>query len=362
MKNDLTVELGERSYRIHIDSGNLDSIGQVCNACGLSGKGLLVTDSNVCPLYAERVLAVLVKSGIDIGLSVVPAGEESKSEERLFELYGRALEHELDRKGFVIALGGGVVGDLAGYLAASYLRGIAFLQVPSSLLAMVDSSVGGKTGINLPEGKNLVGAFHQPRAVLVDVETLKTLPEREWRAGLAEVIKYGVISDADFFQHLEREVEALKRREPSETAAIVRRCCEIKADVVARDEREGGLRAILNYGHTLGHAIENAAGYGEHLHGEAVAIGMVYASELSVAMNGLPREESERIRELIAALGLPTRPPLIEWEQLSDIMARDKKASQGRPLFVLADRIGNATPGHECPEEICRKVWDECCK
>lgn len=359
MNNDLTVELGERSYRICIGSGSLDTIGRICDSCALSGRGLLVSDSNVAPLYAERVLSELSESNLDIGSSVIPAGEESKSERSLFELYSRAIEQEIDRKGFVIALGGGVVGDLAGYLAASYLRGIDFLQIPTSLLAMVDSSVGGKTGINLPEGKNLVGAFHQPRAVLVDVDTLDTLPEREWRAGLAEVVKYGVIADADFFADLEHDIEALNSHDSETIARIVARCCGIKADVVARDEREGGLRAILNYGHTLGHAIENAAGYGEYLHGEAVAIGMVYAGELSVELCGLPRAEADRIRNLIAAMGLPTTPPSMEWERLAAIMAHDKKAGGGRPRFVLAERIGKATPGHDCPEDICREVWDE---
>ena len=370
MTHDVTVDLGDRSYPIRIGSGILETLGDACKAAGLIGRCLIVSDENVAPLYADTVFQTLEKAGFEPALEVLPAGEPTKCQAQLMNLYATAAENRLDRKCFMVALGGGVIGDLTGYAAASWLRGIKFVQVPTSLLAMVDSSVGGKTGINIPAGKNLVGAFHQPELVMVDLDTLKTLPERELAAGMSEVVKYGVIWDAPLFEQLENvdavsspRLQTLEER-GEDTAStdkmgeIISKCCEIKAEVVRQDEREGGLRGILNFGHTLGHAIENAAGYGEFLHGEAVAIGMVYAARLSVALKGLSVEESERIEKLCVALALPVAAPGLAWSDLRAAMAVDKKTVGGLPKFVLTDRIGHVDFGCEVPEELMEEVWN----
>ncbi len=369
MNCDVKVDLGERSYPIHIGSGLLDTLGDSCKAAGLKGKCLVVTDDNIAPLYADRAVQSLEKVGLKPALEVLPAGETTKCQAQLLNLYSEAAAYGLDRKCFMVALGGGVIGDLTGFAAASWLRGIRFVQVPTSLLAMVDSSVGGKTGINIPEGKNLVGAFHQPELVLIDLDTLKTLPPRELAAGMAEVVKYGVIWDSDLFQSLEN-VDAVssprsqKQGERGEDTAstdkmgkIIARCCAIKAEVVGLDEREGGLRGILNFGHTAAHAIENVAGYGEFLHGEAVAIGMVYAAHLSVALKGLSASESARIEKLLVGLSLPVGVSGLAWKDIRAAMAVDKKTVGGLTKFVLADRIGHVDFGCEVSEEILEKVW-----
>ncbi len=366
MTHDLTVNLGERSYPIHIGESILDSLGEACKTAGLSGKCLIVSDHHVAPLYADRIFHSLEKAGFTPVLEVLPAGEPTKCHEQLIRLYSKAAELGLDRGHFMVALGGGVIGDLTGFAAASWLRGIRFVQVPTTLLAMVDSSVGGKTGINIAEGKNLVGAFHQPELVMIDLDTLKTLPEREFAAGMAEVVKYGPIWDEAFFQTLEESAEKFpnigkEKGAPTQSVPsigkIVARCCEIKAEVVHQDEREGGLRGILNFGHTLAHAIENAAGYGQFLHGEAVAIGMVYAARLSMQLNGLSAEELARIEKLIAALGLPVAAPGLAWADLRKAMTVDKKARDGQVKFVLIDRIGHAEIGCEIPKQILEDVW-----
>ena len=259
--------------------------------------------------------------------------------------------HRLERKSFIVALGGGVVGDLAGFLAATYLRGLAFVQVPTTLLAQVDSSVGGKVGVNLNAGKNLVGAFYQPRLVVCDLDTLKTLPDREFRAGLAEVIKYGIIYDAKLFRQIEHDLPRLLKREPKMLAAVVARCCEIKAEVVGRDETEGGPRAILNFGHTIGHAIEAVAGYGRFLHGEAIAIGQVAAAKVSSGVSGLPERDLERIIRLFRHVGLPTTIRLRAGQRpkLFAAMRLDKKVSGGEIKFVLARKIGRVGFGYKVP-------------
>jgi len=360
MNCDVKVDLGDRSYPIHIGSGNLDSLGESCKAAGLKGKCLIVTDEHVAPLYGKQVFQSLEKAGFKPALEVLPAGETTKSQAQLLNLYSKAAAHGLDRKCFMVALGGGVIGDLTGFAAASWLRGIRFVQVPTTLLAMVDSSVGGKTGINIPEGKNLVGAFHQPELVLMDLDTLKTLPPRELAAGMAEVVKTGIIWDEAFFQTL--EATALRPAGFFQTSEkmgeIISRCCEIKAEVVGLDEREGGLRGILNFGHTLAHAIENVAGYGEFLHGEAVAIGMVYAAHLSVALKGLSVEESARIEKLLARLSLPLGVSGMEWKDIRAAMAVDKKTVGGLTKFVLVDRLGHAEFGCEVPEKLLEEVWN----
>jgi len=272
--------------------------------------------------------------------------------------------HRLERKSFIVALGGGVVGDLAGFVAAAYLRGIDFVQAPTTLLAQVDSSVGGKVGVNLKAGKNLVGAFHQPRLVLCDLATLRTLPPREFRAGLAEVIKYGIIYDAAFFARLERDLPKLLRRDAAGLAEVVARCCEIKAEVVRQDETETGVRAILNFGHTIGHAIEAISGYGKYLHGEAISIGQVAAAKLSVRAAGLPVEEAERIENLFLRAGLPAAIKLSARRQaaLIEAMRLDKKVSEGQIRFVLARRIGQVEPGHKIAPEWVRETLAEGCK
>lgn len=356
MNYNVNVDLGDRSYPIRIGSGNLGSLGESCKMTGLKGRCLVVTDEKVAPLYADRVFQSLEQAGFKPALEILPAGETTKSQSQLLNLYSRAAAHGLDRRCFMVALGGGVVGDLTGFAAASWLRGIRFVQVPTSLLAMVDSSVGGKTGINIPQGKNLVGAFHQPELVLIDPDTLKTLPQCELAAGMAEVVKYGIIWDAGLFEVLEKSVATFPDVENQ--AGIIARCCEIKAEVVRQDEREGGLRGILNFGHTAAHAIENVAGYGQFLHGEAVSIGMVYAARLSVALKGLSVNESARIEKLLAGFSLPVRAPGLTWKEIRAAMAVDKKTVDGLTKFVLADRIGHVEFGCEVPEALMEDTWE----
>lgn len=359
MASVVKVELGPRSYQIRIGAGLLDELGKLCRELNLGPMCLVVSDSHVDLQYGERAERRLQDSGFVVHRAVVPAGEASKSPERLLSLYGRAVKAGLGRDGFAVALGGGVVGDLAGFFAATYLRGIPFVQVPTSLMAMVDSSVGGKTGINLAAGKNLVGAFHQPIAVVVDVETLRTLPRREFVSGLAEVVKYGIIRDAALFETVEREAESVGKYNWEGLPALIARCCEIKADVVGHDEREGGLRAILNFGHTLGHALEQVTGYSRWLHGEAVAIGMVYAARLSAATVGLPPSDAERIEKLLVKLGLPVKPEHANWEDVRRAMSADKKTRGAQLRFVLAKKIGEAVYGCEVPEETLKQTWSE---
>jgi len=336
------VALGERSYEIEIGSGNLSEIGGFVAARLHCSGALVVTDEHVRDLYAHPVATALEKTGVPVQIERVRPGEASKSVASISALWQRALEANIDRSSAVVAVGGGVVGDLAGFLAASYARGIPLIQVPTTLLAQVDSSVGGKVGINLPQAKNMVGHFWQPRGVLIDTDVLTTLPVREYRAGLAEVVKYGVILDADFFALLEAETEAIVARQSAILRQIVARCCRLKADVVERDEREEtGLRAVLNYGHTFAHALEAAAGYGELLHGEAVAIGMLCASRLAARLGRIGSGATERQYQLLSALGLPTAMPDLPRQQLLSLMAHDKKTTAGRLRFVLPSRLGH---------------------
>jgi 3-dehydroquinate synthase len=352
------VELAARSYDILIGQDLLPTLGQRCQALGLGARCAVITDSNVAPLYAKTALASLEAAGFQPFLVTVPAGEKSKSLKHVGACYDALAKHRLERKSFIVALGGGVVGDLAGFVAASYLRGIPFVQIPTTLLAQVDSSVGGKTGINLPAGKNLVGAFYQPRLVLCDLGVLDTLPPREFAAGLAEVIKYGIIYDAPFFRRLEKDIDAANRRDPAVLAKIVARCCAIKADVVGQDETETGLRAILNFGHTLGHALEAISGYGKYLHGEAISIGQVWAAQLSERLAGLPPADTARIRALLARANLPVALKLnpAQKEKLFAAMKLDKKVSQGEIKFVLAQKIGQVEHGCQVPEPEVRAI------
>ncbi len=332
MTTTLTVELGERSYPIVIGSGLLNGGFALDDYVG--GDCLVVSNETVAPLYLDKLRPNL--AGCDVGSIELPDGEAHKTVATMHRILDRLVDRRANRDTTVVALGGGVVGDIAGFAAACYMRGVNFIQVPTTLLAQVDSSVGGKTGVNHDKGKNLIGAFHQPRIVLIDTDTLATLPDRELRAGIAEVIKYGAICDAAFFAWLEENMAALLQRDAEALAHAIRRSCEVKAEVVAEDEREGGRRAILNFGHTFGHAIERCLGYGNWLHGEAVAAGMIMAARLS----GINATEVDRLQALVGAAGLPTEPPVIAAADWMAAMGMDKKA-QGRQLrFVLLDEIG----------------------
>jgi len=347
----VTVELGTRSYPIVIGSGLLG--GGFDLKPYLAGSDcLIVSNETVAPLYLDKLKENLDGSVIEsINL---PDGEAFKTVDTATTVLDKLAGSAANRDTTVVALGGGVVGDIAGFAAACYMRGVAFIQVPTTLLAQVDSSVGGKTGVNHPQGKNLVGAFHQPRVVLIDTETLATLPDRELRAGIAEVIKHGAIADPEFFGWLEENMPALLARNPQALAHAVQRSCEIKADVVATDEREAGRRAILNFGHTFGHAIERCQGYGEWLHGEAVAAGMVMAAQLS----GLGSADVSRLQALIESAGLPGRPPPIGATAMLGAMGMDKKVLQNKMRFVLLNALGDAKVTSGYDESRLRQVLE----
>ncbi|HEV2432089.1 MAG TPA: 3-dehydroquinate synthase [Burkholderiales bacterium] len=333
------VALGSRSYPIHIGTGLISSPELYAQHLG-GGGAAIVTNEVVAPLYLQKVKLAL--QGARVAEIIVPDGEQAKSWQTLNQVFDALLRARCGRDTLIVALGGGVVGDLAGFAAAVYQRGVALLQVPTTLLAQVDSSVGGKTAINHALGKNMIGAFHQPRAVISDMATLDTLPERELRSGLAEVIKHGLALDAAFFEWLESNLEKILKKDPRVLAHAVRRSCELKARIVGEDERESGARALLNFGHTFGHAIEAATGYGAWLHGEAVAAGMVMAAELSALIGHLKKTEVRRVRELVKRAGLPVRGPALAPERLLGLMAVDKKAAEGRTRFVVLEAIGRA--------------------
>ena len=338
----IRVELLERGYDIEIGQGNLAAAGSFVAARLPCQHAVVITDEHVLAPHGALVAEALRAAGIRVDLVVAPPGENSKSIAQAAELWNRMLQLAADRQTVVVAVGGGVVGDLGGFVAATYLRGIPFIQIPTTLMAQVDSSVGGKVGINLPLGKNLVGAFWQPAGVLIDTGTLATLPDREYRSGLAEVVKYGVILDEPFFAWLENRVAEILARDPDGVAHLIARCCELKARVVKEDEREEtGLRAVLNYGHTFCHAIETVAGYGVYLHGEAVSIGMVCASRLACALGRVPAEFVQRQRRLLLAFGLPVEVANLNSHDLLAAMQRDKKAAHGKLRFVLPSRFGH---------------------
>jgi 3-dehydroquinate synthase len=336
----LTVDLGDRSYPIHIGQGLLGNAALLLPH--VRGRQVLVvSNETIAPLYMEPVLGML--ADYDVNTVILPDGEQYKNLETLNIIYTALLKHRLNRGCTLVALGGGVVGDITGFAAASYQRGVAFLQIPTTLLAQVDSSVGGKTGVNHPLGKNMIGAFHQPRCVLIETDTLDTLDDRQLAAGLAEVIKYGLIHDADFFAWLEQNIEALKARDKRALAFAIERSCSIKAEIVAADERESGKRALLNLGHTFGHAIETGTGYGNWLHGEAIAAGMVMAADLSARHNWLPQSDVGRTAALLRRAGLPVAPPPeMSEQQFLDLMAVDKKAVDSGLRLVLLNAIGAA--------------------
>jgi shikimate kinase/3-dehydroquinate synthase len=336
----LNVDLGERSYPIAIGPGLLDDGALLARHIG-GHKVAIVTNTTVAPLYLAKVSGHLRAAGRDVLEIVLPDGEEHKNWQSLNLVYDALLQHKCDRKTTLVALGGGVIGDLTGFAASSYMRGVPFVQIPTTLLAQVDSSVGGKTGINHPLGKNMIGAFYQPRAVLADTSTLDTLPARELAAGLAEVIKHGAILDATFFDWIEANVDKLVARDPQALAHAIARSCEIKAEVVRKDEREGGLRAVLNFGHTFGHAIENGLGYGAWLHGEAVGCGMVMAADLSARLGLIEPAAVERVRALVRAAGLPASAPDLGEARWIELMAVDKKNEGGEIRFILLKPLGS---------------------
>ncbi|RMG57416.1 MAG: 3-dehydroquinate synthase [Gammaproteobacteria bacterium] len=346
----LTVDLGARSYPIHIGSGLLDRSELLRER--LSGQSLMiVTNTTVAPLYLERVQAAF--EGLRQAAVVLPDGEEYKTLDTVNRIYTALLEQRFDRRTTLLALGGGVIGDMTGFAAATYQRGVAFVQVPTTLLSQVDSSVGGKTGVNHPLGKNMIGAFHQPRSVIIDIDTLNTLPDRELSAGLAEVIKYGLLGDAPFFDWLEEHIDALRARDPAALEYAIARSCQDKAEVVAADETEQGRRALLNLGHTFGHAIETGLGYGKWLHGEAVGCGMVMAADLSRRMGWIGDEDVQRIRNLIERAGLPTTPPPeLDPARMRELMSVDKKVVEGQLRLVLLREIGHAVVTGEFPRNL----------
>ncbi|MSM40805.1 MAG: 3-dehydroquinate synthase [Geobacter sp.] len=339
--NTLIVALQDRSYKIEIGIGNLKDLGTACTLLGLGKKMAIITNPTVGGFYLSEVSSSLRTAGFDVYSIEVPDGEKYKNIDTLASIYDGLVSSGMDRGGCIVALGGGVIGDMAGFAAASFLRGIPFIQVPTTLLAQVDSSVGGKTGINLAHGKNLVGAFYQPALVMIDVATLSTLAEREFLGGLAEIVKYGVVLDRELFLFLEEHVEPILRRDQSVLTKLISRCCSIKADVVARDERESDIRAVLNYGHTLGHAVETLTGYQQYTHGEAVAIGMVAAASFSELCGFASQDDTVRIRNLIQRLDLPSVLPVFTAAEYMSALFRDKKVRDGGITFVCNRGIGD---------------------
>src|SRR5580658_7207296 len=349
----IRVELGPASHDAHVGAGIIDRVGEMARHAGLkSGSCALVTDATVEKLYAARVTDALRKSGFAPVVISVPPGEASKSLATLELLYDRMTEAALDRGSVIFALGGGVVGDLAGFAAATYLRGVALVQVPTTVVAQVDSAVGGKTGVNLPEGKNLVGAFYPPSLVIADPAFLHTLPHREFRSGLYEVVKYGVIADPKLFAFLEKHMDTVLRRDSKALDYIISRSIAIKAVVVGKDEREAGLRQILNFGHTLGHALEAATGYRVFLHGEAIAWGMIAAAMMALSLDRLPLVDAFRIVRLVASVGPLPKIPAIPAAKLRSILAGDKKSRGGRVLWVFPRKIGKTEWGIEVPSRL----------
>lgn len=349
----LKVELGKRSYDILIGYDIMSRLGEEMKNLGFRGRLLVITDENVHPLYTLPCLQSLEEAGFSVGVSVVAPGEESKSWPVAEKLFSSALDFSLDRDSGIVALGGGVVGDLAGFVAATYQRGVAYVQVPTTLLAQVDSSVGGKVAINHPRGKNMIGAFYQPRLVLADIKTLETLDHDQMRAGMAEVIKYGIIWDRGFFESLRERLDPSLSLDPAFFQQVVYRSCQVKGEVVSADEREGGLRAILNFGHTLGHALEAVTGYRYFFHGEAVHYGMLLATRLACRQGILDQASGELIQELLSRVGYRPLPPGLEVGAVMEALKYDKKRKGGKIVLVLPEKIGRVKLfSHIPPEEV----------
>lgn len=359
MKSVIRVDVPEQSYDIAFVTGGLDDLGVWMSRLKLGKKVLVVSNPVIFKHYGEKAIAALKLVGYEVESCILPAGERYKTLKTLQKIYDIALQQRLERSSTIVALGGGVIGDMAGFAAATWLRGINVVQVPTSLLAMVDSSVGGKTGVNHPQGKNLIGAFYQPRFVLVDPSVLKTLPPREFRAGMAEVIKYGIIWDAELFAKLEeaQRLDQLRYVNEELLETILSCSCQAKADVVSKDEKETGLRAILNYGHTIGHAVESLTGYKLVNHGEAVAIGMVAAGQIAVQLQMWKPEDAQRQDALIQKAGLPTQlPSQMDIEAILDSLQTDKKVEAGKVRFVLPTQIGAVTITDQVPADVIRQV------
>lgn len=356
----IRIQLDDRGYDIHISPGLLSVSGELIARVCAGRNAAIVTNPHIGALYSPDVVASLASAGISSQIITVPAGERYKTLRTVARMYERFLDQKLDRGGVVIGLGGGVIGDMAGFAAATYLRGVDFVQVPTSLLAQVDASVGGKTGVNLSRGKNLVGAFHQPKLVIIDVSVLRTLPARQFRSGLAEVIKHGIIRDESYFSFVEQNMTAIKRLDPATLEHTIQRSCEIKADVVRQDERESGLRRVLNFGHTTAHAIESLTGYGTYLHGEAVAIGMVTASILARRLGLAEPGLVERIIGILRGAGLPYRlPASVDPRLLVAAMGLDKKVAHGRLHTVLAPAIGRAMVTEDATPDAWLEALEE---
>jgi len=355
----LTVGLGDRSYPIHIGSGLLGQ-AELLQAHVPRKRVAIISNTTVAPLYLEKLQHTLQAIGISSVEVILPDGEEYKNSATLNLIYDELLKHRCERSTPLIALGGGVVGDMTGYAAATYLRGVPFIQIPTTLLAQVDSSVGGKTGINHPLGKNMIGAFYQPQAVLADTDTLNTLPDKELSAGLAEVIKYGLIRDLPFLAWLEQNIDKLRARDTAALQYAIARSCQNKAEVVAADERESGERALLNLGHTFGHAIESGMGYGNWLHGEGVAAGTVMAADLSQRLGWINAQDVTRIRKLYERAGLPVVAPDLGMEKYLELMGLDKKVEGGKMRFVLLRQVGHAEVYGEAPDKLLRQTLEAC--
>jgi 3-dehydroquinate synthase len=360
----IAVNLPQDSYQIDIASGNLLNLGKQMQQLNVGSKVLLVSNREVFDCYGDTCLRSLTDAGFTTSTHLIPAGESYKNLGSIEQLYDTAYRERLERTSTLVALGGGVIGDMTGFAAATWLRGVNFVQVPTSLLAMVDASIGGKTGVNHPQGKNLIGAFYQPKLVLIDPDVLPTLPVKEFRAGMAEVIKYGVIWDEDLFTTLEQaeSIESFGSINPELLNTILIRSCQAKADVVGQDEKEAGLRAILNYGHTIGHAVESLTDYEQFVHGEAVAIGMVAAANIAAQMDLWTQAEVDRQNALITKAGLPTQmPPELEIDSILESLQSDKKVKAGKVRFILPTEIGKVIISDQVTPEIIDQAIYVCC-
>ncbi|TXI19223.1 MAG: 3-dehydroquinate synthase [Nitrosomonas sp.] len=361
MSVDFTTSSDQRNYPIHIGHGILDQVDLILS-CLPQKKVAIVSNTTIAPLYLEKLQLALEKCAIKVVPIIIPDGEMYKNWETLNLIFDALLKNHCERNTTILALGGGVVGDMSGFAAATYLRGVPFIQIPTTLLAQVDSSVGGKTGINHQLGKNMIGAFYQPRMVLADSATLNTLPDRELRAGIAEIIKYGLIRDPAFFDWLEQNMHRLLTRDAVTLNEAIQRSCENKAEIVAADEKEKGIRALLNLGHTFGHAIENGMGYGVWLHGEAVAAGTVLAAELSRRMKLISEADVQRIRKIFVQAELPVSAPKMPVEKYLQLMTLDKKVDAGKTRFILLNRIGEAVMRADIPAALLTKTIESCVK
>jgi 3-dehydroquinate synthase len=353
---DIFVDLGKSSYNIIIDKGILNQVGTLISKVINPSKAIVVTDKIVEPLYGNIVLNSLSECKFDVKLVSLEPGEEQKSLAKAEELYERLFDHKMDRKSLIVALGGGVLGDLAGFAASTFMRGIPFVQIPTTLLAQVDSSIGGKVAVNHPRGKNMIGSFYQPKAVFIDTDTLKTLPKVEITAGMVEVIKYGMIKDAVFFEYIEKHLPEILELDPAVLEEVIYNSCRVKAQVVELDEKEEGLRAILNYGHTIGHALEALTSYKKYRHGEAVAMGMIYATKIAMEMNLADDTVLKRQESLLKKLGLRLKDNKLNPHEILRVLYQDKKTIGGKLRFVLPTRIGDVTITNESSDEVILKV------